>query len=892
MARKMYDEVYLRNIANAIREKTGSSDTYYPREMAAAIRNIESGADAITAIVTPKKYLELNGTSREIRIPITLNSNQIISVTFEMSEDDSYRNAILGDSSSSGYDNFFLMAHDNVFKYGTKNNASVASGIPIAGVHTASFGQNNKFIMDEIEFNEVTLVDYNNLERIYFLGRAGNGYQYGKAKFYGFTVTDKNTDETLVDLIPCDFEIDDFKSCGMYDRVSGLVITPYLGTYTTSEEVTDEPITTYIPCGITNYLSGTSDSNSRVLYQFMRMNPDMLSQKPANTYLQYVNLTGTKRILSNTLRDMPLLEYVNAPEAVYIGDNGLYSNPKLETVHFPKLSYLGSYAFKDCAKLNHVEFPEITTVQTQAFYNCSGLSSLILADGVAVYDSFLYGTNVIGFDFLIGKIYSNAFNGCNIEITPNFSGVNTIGDNAFGGSLTEAFENLSFGDELVNVGAECFGSSVIKNLYFRRFDTCTTQVFRSSPVISITFDNCKIPSITERAFRYCSSLEEIIFNNLHKITYGNDNMFEGATKILNKTGSIRVPHLMLDEYLLDSKWSQYNVVGMDEIVSDEINEYWNNIGISIPNKETAYLKLNKCGGRVFDIIKTFDHATQDGENGEIIHIFNADFPYDLRYLCNISTVVERPNKTVLINYSYDGNNYRLLYDLRVDYGSIVPYDFDLPEYIGFNERTDLMEIYPAQNVNYDYSLSFKHTIPLDRTNDKMAIMHTSVYSEFPGDNRIWTNMSLLRSNVASEYTYWVSDGSGINDTSRFYSVTFDVDGKWKVDFKTSTNEIIFGGKVVGTYVGGGSHEYANPTNTVLGSYKGGEYGQANKFTGNIYDYTVYDHVNKTYVARWLPMIKRVDGVETIGLYNMVTNEFATVYNLTYGYDEDEYVVPN
>lgn len=43
---KLYEETDIQNIANAIREKTKSTDTFKVSEMANAISNIESGNNA------------------------------------------------------------------------------------------------------------------------------------------------------------------------------------------------------------------------------------------------------------------------------------------------------------------------------------------------------------------------------------------------------------------------------------------------------------------------------------------------------------------------------------------------------------------------------------------------------------------------------------------------------------------------------------------------------------------------------------------------------------------------------------------------------------------------------------------------------------------------------
>lgn len=45
MAKKLYEETAVQNIANAIREKNGSSSTYTIGEMSQAISNLTGGGD-------------------------------------------------------------------------------------------------------------------------------------------------------------------------------------------------------------------------------------------------------------------------------------------------------------------------------------------------------------------------------------------------------------------------------------------------------------------------------------------------------------------------------------------------------------------------------------------------------------------------------------------------------------------------------------------------------------------------------------------------------------------------------------------------------------------------------------------------------------------------------
>ena len=65
MANVIINDTHLTNIANAIRDKNGSSDTYKPSEMANAIESIETGGGE--AVLQEKKIAPT--TSSQIKTP-------------------------------------------------------------------------------------------------------------------------------------------------------------------------------------------------------------------------------------------------------------------------------------------------------------------------------------------------------------------------------------------------------------------------------------------------------------------------------------------------------------------------------------------------------------------------------------------------------------------------------------------------------------------------------------------------------------------------------------------------------------------------------------------------------------------------------------------------------
>lgn len=56
MSKKLYTESYIQNIADAIREKNGSTDKYMVGRMAEAIRNISTGADLLALMTGNERF--------------------------------------------------------------------------------------------------------------------------------------------------------------------------------------------------------------------------------------------------------------------------------------------------------------------------------------------------------------------------------------------------------------------------------------------------------------------------------------------------------------------------------------------------------------------------------------------------------------------------------------------------------------------------------------------------------------------------------------------------------------------------------------------------------------------------------------------------------------------
>lgn len=86
MAKVLVTDTHLTNIANAIRSKKGTSDTYKPSEMANAISNIETGSGGDTSmedgIITRQGTTYINDRVTSIGHKVFMSNNVIQHVSF------------------------------------------------------------------------------------------------------------------------------------------------------------------------------------------------------------------------------------------------------------------------------------------------------------------------------------------------------------------------------------------------------------------------------------------------------------------------------------------------------------------------------------------------------------------------------------------------------------------------------------------------------------------------------------------------------------------------------------------------------------------------------------------------------------------------------------------
>ena len=145
MTKVAVTETYLTNIANAIRGKNGSSDTYTPAEMATAITNIPSGGES-------KNIQVVQGTTRTTSSTLTeIGAEMTVSKTGTY---DVYWSAFRSTTSSS-------------YTYGTQ--------LYVGG---SAYGTQNTTWSSHVQDNHLSNVSLTANQKIRVYGRNSRGSSY------------------------------------------------------------------------------------------------------------------------------------------------------------------------------------------------------------------------------------------------------------------------------------------------------------------------------------------------------------------------------------------------------------------------------------------------------------------------------------------------------------------------------------------------------------------------------------------------------------------------------------------------------------------------------------------------------------------------------------------
>ena len=229
--------------------------------------------------------------------------------------------------------------------------------------------------------------------------------------------------------------------------------------------------------------------------------------------------SGVIRILSETFSGCRSLSSVTIPSGVIgIGANAFNGCYSLSSVTIPDgVRSIEGYAFSNCYSLSSVTIPStITSIDMNVFSTCTSLSSVIIPSGVT-------------------SISNNAFSNCTLLSSVTIpSTVTSISNNAFSGCYSLSSVTIPSG--VTSIGANAFS-------------TCRSL---SSVIIPST-----VTSIGANAFSTCSSVFYYDFSQHISIpTLGNAYVFN----VNAPDYKIIVPDNLYEDWITAANWSNVNIV--------------------------------------------------------------------------------------------------------------------------------------------------------------------------------------------------------------------------------------------------------------------------------------------------------------------------------------------
>ena len=500
MAVVFTDNQYYQDIADAIRSKNGSSDTYLPSEMAAAIEDISGGGSSGGGGLSsdPVKFIDYDGT-----ILHSYSVADFIALT-----------AMPDNPSHSG-----LTAQG--WNWSLADAKAQLTAYPEAGL---TIGQ--MYITDDGKTR--IYVHFEEARKSPYFGICPNGtvtVDWGDG-----SATDTLTGTSLTTVKTVQHE---FPSAG--DYVITLTVESgsfaFLGVSSTSHILKGSTdAATNINKVYTNTVQkielGTGSNLGNYAFDFcMSLKTITIpsSITSVGTYAFYncyslVSVTipnGVTSIRTNAFYNCYSLVSVVIPDSVRSIESSSFTNCySLILITIPdSVTIIGGSVFGDCHSLTSIMIPgNVTSIGTYVFSGCASLASITIPDGVASIAN-----------YMLRECYSLA----SITIP---DGVASTGNSTF--QYCYSLASVTIPDSVTSIGNHAF-------------DSCYS-------LASITIPN-DVTSIGTHAFYYCYGMKEYHFLPTTPPTLANTNAFQ----YIPSDCIIYVPQGSLEAYQTATNWSTY-----------------------------------------------------------------------------------------------------------------------------------------------------------------------------------------------------------------------------------------------------------------------------------------------------------------------------------------------
>lgn len=270
----------------------------------------------------------------------------------------------------------------------------------------------------------------------------------------------------------------------------------------------------------------------------------------ADAYTQagYIYENSDITSLSNYMLAGSKVVGVNLPAVTTVGNYTFQQCTSLPSISLPSAVTLGNYTFQSCSSMTTASLPLVETVGKYAFYECSALTTLTLPAATSI------GT------YAFANMPATMPSGVDLTL-----------------SLPEC----------TSIGNSAFMYSHIKSISIPKIQTLGSGAFeRASHLQRITIPATFNSPTLSSTFRYCTSLEEVIFEGDISGTIIGDVVFRNCTSCLvydfshctavprlaytsaftniNANAQILVPAALEADWKAASNWSTYasHIVGV------------------------------------------------------------------------------------------------------------------------------------------------------------------------------------------------------------------------------------------------------------------------------------------------------------------------------------------
>ena len=421
MARNNNVQDFVKDVADAVRYKTNSSNLINPQDIPEIIRDLETGqGNAYVDIFDNGDGTQVVYIDGDVYADNTLPINEVY-VNGESIP--LYQESGGG---GSGEDRFKLFIQNELTE-----------------VKAEDFGETTR----------VTAYQFYNKSNIEKITMPETIKYIDTYAFYGTGIKHIDLPENIETIYS-----DAFRNCANLEsftipsKVTNLTMRT-LANCTSLKSITIPENITTIGSSVLQDCSGLTEIN------YNATNISSISSSNYITQGAGLNSTGIIVNIGANVKQIP--DYLFNPYSSTTTASYLNNITKVNFTEDSVCTRIGGYAFKHCQKMTSINLPEtITSIDGYAFDGCSGLTSITIPSKVTTINNYLFqncsNLTTINLPSGVTSIGNYAFYGCKALPSVNLpSGITSIGANAF--YSCEKLQSITLPNNLTTIGNYAFG---------------------------------------------------------------------------------------------------------------------------------------------------------------------------------------------------------------------------------------------------------------------------------------------------------------------------------------------------------------------------------------------------------------------------------------------------